>query len=320
MELEISEKPLQGWDEFLLSKENGTIYQSTFYANYAEKDIGFKPFYIRVSESGDIKAQLLCFESNKYYGLRKSFVYPIVKRIFKQIHWVYGPVGNEEKYIQKVLEGSKRLCMEKKLRMTGSSEFPLNNFDTIFSQVGFKPTDKATFLIDLHEGEEQLWKKVDKAARKIVNRTKEEGIIVKPVNDIEKLREYYFVVNENRARNHLGPLPYSEELWKIFRENNVGEILVAEKEGRVLSGLGISFFNGYLNEWGAGTSAFALEKKIYASDLIKWHVISEGIKRGFHFFDLSGVSANPKNEKEMGIYRFKQKWGGKLILYKEWSL
>lgn len=320
----ISETPDKEWDARLLNSKEGTIYQTTYYANYAQKDIGFKPFYLTCSEEGRGLGQLLLFRSSRYYGLRSKIYYPLLRRFSQRLHWIYGPiVFKEEKYsevIGSLLKKAAELSAKKGRHIEASSPFPLANAPLVFQENGFKPSAQATFLIDLSQPLETLWKNVDHSARKLVNRTKEEGVQIKVVETEEDLHRYFDVVNENRARNKLSLLPYSSSMWRIFRENKVGEILIAEKDGRVLAGLGISFFNGYLNEWGAGTASFALENKIYASDLLKWHVIEWGKKNNCRYYDLTGVVPNSSDPKEQGIFRYKQKWGGKLVEYNAYSI
>ncbi len=323
MEVEVSEKPPSGWNDFLLSQTSGNFYQSTFYADYAQAEIGFKPFYFSVVGGGSTVAQLLVFESCKYYGLKfrpgYSVFYPLVKLFFKQLHWVYGPVCSEEKYAVALLDKVKSFSQEKKIKIAGSSAFPLNDFKEVSIQAGFQRENKATFVVDLSLSEEELWKNVDKSARKLVNRTLED-VNVRIIESVEDFKSYCLVLNENRVRSKLAKVPYSEELWRVFSESNSGCFFIAEKDGNVLAGLGVSFFNGFLNEWGAATSSSALEEKIYAGDAIKWEVIKWGRHKGFRFFDLSGVSPEPKTEKEKGIFRFKEKWGGRLVSYGEYSL
>ena len=41
---------------------------------------------------------------------------------------------------------------------------------------------------------------------------------------------------------------------------------------------------------------------------------------GFRYYDLSGVDPYAKDEKARGILRFKEKWGGKMVLYHEYQL
>jgi lipid II:glycine glycyltransferase (peptidoglycan interpeptide bridge formation enzyme) len=66
-------------------------------------------------------------------------------------------------------------------------------------------------------------------------------------------------------------------------------------------------------------SDYSIKNKLYANDAIKWAVIEYGKKKGNKLYDLTGVSPSPETEKEKGIRRFKEKWGGKLINYHTFS-
>ena len=79
--------------------------------------------------------------------------------------------------------------------------------------------------------------------------------------------------------------------------------------------MAITTFNGYVNEFGIVRSKRDYSAKLYSQDLLKWKVIDWSISKNFRYYDLTGVSPNSTNEKELGIYRYKKKWGGELMKY-----
>ena len=44
-------------------------------------------------------------------------------------------------------------------------------------------------------------------------------------------------------------------------------------------------------------------------------IIEWGIENNQRFYDLTGINPNPKTDKELGIFRYKKKWGGNLVNY-----
>lgn len=66
---------------------------------------------------------------------------------------------------------------------------------------------------------------------------------------------------------------------------------------------------------GVAHSALALERRLYAGDVIKWDVIRWAGRAGFRRYDLGGVDRAPLDTKAAGIRQFKEKWGGDLAEY-----
>lgn len=74
-------------------------------------------------------------------------------------------------------------------------------------------------------------------------------------------------------------------------------------------------FNGVATEIASGTMPLAYELKLPAQDLLHWEMMLEAKRLGAHTFDLAGVAPLPRNSKEEGIRRFKEKWGGRYVEY-----
>jgi hypothetical protein len=315
----VSGKAPEGWNEFLSSSPFGTFYQTSFYADYAEKDSGLKPLFLQATSDGKITGELLLLKGSRFQsGLANlpfsSVTTRVARTFFPSFSWIYGPVANSAASAKELLLKAEILSGGK---ISGCSPHPMAGSQEAFRASGFNEKKWATFLIDLSKSEDELWKNVDKAARKIVNRTLEQ-VEVRVAENENEYGKCLAVVNENRRRG--GFIPYKSMPWKAWRESNTGDIFVAmDKAGRVLACLGVSFFNGWVNEWGAGTSTYALENHVYAQDAIKWSVIKWAKEKGFRYFDFTGVNPEPKDEKEKGIYRFKEKWGGKLVGYPLYS-
>lgn len=304
----------QGWNEFLAQSEFGTFYQTSFYADYALKEAGLKPVFLRAEENGRTTGQLLLLKGSRFQNFLANqplhFITTKLSRaLIPSYSWVYGPVCNDDAAASALLSKAVEVS---KGKISNCNAHPLSNFVAAFSRAGFKKRPWATFLIDLSLSEEDLWKNVDSSARKLVNRTLEQ-VEVKQVESEAEYRSYHDVVNENRKRNGVAPYRYSPLLWELWRKTGSGGVFIAKRNGEVLAGLGVSSFKGYLNEWGAGTSSKALSEKIYAQDAVKWSVIKWAKAKGFRYFDLTGVNPTPENDKEKGIFRFKEKWGGKLV-------
>ncbi len=305
------------WNAYIAGNEGGSVYQTTYYAEYAQA-IGFKPHYFEARDpKGELMGALLAFEK----PVKASVAGRAVQLPLSSSGWVYGPVFESEEIARELLRAVAAWARLKKIPISEASAHPLADPVEAFASAGFSRKEWGTFLIDLAKSADELWRAVDHSARKLVNRTREDGVKVKAVETQAELRAYYRCVNESRKRARVPPYAYDDALFTNWKKYGVGEILIATKDEDVLAGLGTTFFNGYVNEWGAGQSDRAIAQKIYASDLLKWSVIETAKKRGDRYYDLTGANPEPlPGSKEAGIYKYKQKWGGEFKRYGVYSL
>lgn len=316
----------EGWDDFLKAHD-GTIYQSTAYAHYV-RAIGMNPRFIRCQKNGQTAAQLMVVESSRPFQLLfdqpfSGLTLALARKVFAEDRFTYGPVYSDGHAACATVQEAMHHARKTRARLSGSSSPLQTESALIFEKTGLRGKPWATFLIDLTQPLETLWQNVDKSARKLVNRTREDGVIVREAQSTHDIRHYTDLLNQARHRNGKRPYAYKDhtEFFNVLvKQEGVARILLAEKDGHLLAGLTITAFNGIVNEWGAGQSDFALKNKIYASDLVKWHVIEWGQKNGQRSYDLTGVNPEASDPKEQGIYRYKQKWGGVLKRYDEYQL
>ena len=81
--------------------------------------------------------------------------------------------------------------------------------------------------------------------------------------------------------------------------------------------------NGIIHLLTLGDSDFARSNRIRSSDVLIWNIINWAREQNFKYFDLSGVELHKidaGDKKAYGIYKFKAKWGGKLVEYHDYKL
>ncbi len=318
--VEIQKNADKEWNKQLLSSELGTIYHTVEYAEYVKRRLDWEPSFIRfLSGNGDVVGQLLLFKFSRIAKRTKSGVGKLLAKVGKGVlpeyKWVYGPVILQKDYRDAVYQKLGETILQMKGRINGSVH-PLDSEPNALDNMGFKKQNWGTFLIDLSLDEEKLWSLIDKrSARKNVERSKGRGVTVREINDND-LAVYFKLQSEIRSMLNLYKYQYEDvtEAWNFLKRVGFTGFL-AYQDDRPLSGLLVSTFNGYLNEWGVGRSKYDADHKLYSQDLIKWHIIAWGHDNGCKYYDLTGVNPKPTDEKELGIFRYKQKWGGKLVYY-----
>jgi len=311
IEIEIDEKADNKWNERLINSETATIYQTKEHA-YFNYHIGRKPLFIKfIDKKGDIAAQMVGFTYSRFNEKKKFFsVFGKLLNLKEAIfNWYYGPVIFNYENIDEMCSTFGKFLVSKKYIVKGFehplSQKPFNHFTKPLSAQVW-----GTFLIDLSKDKNSLWDNLDKhSAKKNVERALKKDVFVKEITKQDL--KYYQEVREETKPVSLDVL---EQRWDFLHDIGWTGFLAYHNDNPV-GGIMISYFNGYLNEWGIARTKNDSLKKLYAQDLLKWKIIEWGNKNNHRFYDLTGVNPNSKDDKEKGIFQYKRKWGGKLLKY-----
>jgi len=321
------------WNSMLETIPESTFFQSTAYAEAVRCDFekfGRKPVYFLAKEGERVKCALLAFEDNPMKkALENTFFQKSAKTVFKAfktLEWTNGPVILENSISNQVFDSLlKQVIAHAKKRglmqITGTLS-PLSNtqtsgeIETVFLANDFKKKDMATFIVNTRQNEVELWKQLDKSARKAVEDCKSQGVTVSLVETKKELEEYLVLLQEFRKKSGLLMPPFypSERVWEKLRGKGI-DVFVAKKDGEIISGIGVAYFNRNVTEIAVARSSKEFNEKIYAQDLLKWEIIKWCSANGFTHYDLAGVAPEPITPKEKGIHQFKAKWGGSKIKY-----
>jgi len=293
------------WNKYLLENKLGTIFHTQEYADYAEKWNKWKPLFFRVLDSkGTILLQNLFFEHGPQLKKYPTVMKKVLKQFKKNLRWAYGPIYSSEESLKSFFT----YIIKSKKSFTGNIH-PLSRIKKI--DFDLQKIQWSTFLIDLSKSKSELYSNLQKhSAQKNIERALDRNVIVEEITD-KTWSEYSDLLGKFRISRDRENVNTEEgkDFWDILKKDGFTGFL-AKKDGIPIGGLTFSYFNGYLNEWGVARTEKDTNEKLYAQDLIKWKIIEWGLSRKMRYFDLSGFNPEPKSEKEKGIFRFKQKWGG----------
>jgi len=313
--LEINKKSDNGWNERLLNSPLGTIYHTKEYASVQEL-LNRKPLFLKfINQKGDIIGQMLVTIYSRYYKRKK--LSSILNRIPLSkntiCYWTFGPVIFDFDFTTEICNELNKFLISNNSIVKGS-DHPLSGQPLTHLRISFKVQEWATFLIDLSKNKQELWNNMNKhSARKNIERSEKRGVYVK-----ELTKDNLYLYQEIRKENNPVTLEILESRWDSLK--NIGWTgFLAFKDEIPIGGLMISYFNKYLNEWGIARTKKDTQEKFYSQDLLKWKIIEWGINKNFRYFDLTGVNPDPLDEKELGIFRYKEKWGGKLFKFNKIS-
>ena len=193
--------------------------------------------------------------------------------------------------------------------------------DAIFREFGFQGERRATIVLELDAGIEDLWKNLAREGRQKVNKGRKQGISIVEADDEARLRQYCQVRIENARRSGIrAPRPESVlEAVSQYREAGMVKVFLAEFDGEVTSGQMLNIFNGNIQLGGICYSDHARRNGLHANDLMQWHVVEWASGNGYRRIDWAGYTPGSTSEREAGINRFKAKWGGTVTEYDVYS-
>lgn len=328
---------------------NGTIFQSTYWAEYLRKAFGDRPIYIAsLDKKGEIRGLLLATEScyakhsaSTLLGKRglvlsrmyRQIASPLFHKVCPFIFWENGPIvlpkSLEEEsckavyseiIFQAIAYAQKRGCYG--IRFARPAFFD-DKFE-IWSSLGFQQRRMGTMLIDLENPPEVLWKRIDYHARRNINKMEKELVIVE-VSGLKELAEFYrmHVHSARRTGTKHYPFSFFRSLWNSLSPSGKIVGFIACFKDRTVGGSISLAHNRVVHEYAHGDSDYARQNRIYPLDALKWHTMKWAHEHNFKYFDLSGVELHKiesGDEKAINIYRFKSKWGGQLVEYHDYTM
>lgn len=316
IEVELLENPDNDWNKRLLQTKLGSTFQTKEHAFFLKEAFGWEPLFLRfLNGAGKILAQTILSKYPRFTenNLKGKFLRKILKNNQIIYRWIYGPVLFEEDYKSEICKSFNDFIISNHSKVFGS-EHPLTEGFLNCMENSFKVKNWATFLIDLSQPKEDIWTKLEKnSARKNVRRSIEKGVIVKEMTRPD-LKIFHELRKEKINKKPTIDLSLLELRWDYFQPIGWTGFL-AFYEDVPIGGIQISFFNKYINETGIVRSEQDLTEKLCSQDLLKWKIIEWGKENGHKFYDLTGVNPYPTNKKELGILRYKKKWGGQLVKY-----
>lgn len=308
------------WNEQLKKHPFATFHQTSNYAEYWMKTRGQPSYFIYIMKNNEIAAQMLINKNSLLQRrLENTFtqisfsspLFSIIKNTKPVFIWEYGPLIFHDDFRTEIFQQVNKLKSVFKGPLNGSLH-PLEPPTKVLVEKNWKENKSATFLIDLTLPLEQLWNNIHhRSGRKAVNRAKNKGLKIKPIENIEDLQIHHQLLNEGRKIANLPKIPYRnvKTAWNTLESIGICGFIAWLDDTPLASTL-MATFNGFINEMGFARSKLDLENLYCATDLIKWHIIQWGHQSGFKTFDLSGVDPNSKDKKIQGIFLFKKKWGG----------
>jgi lipid II:glycine glycyltransferase (peptidoglycan interpeptide bridge formation enzyme) len=176
-----------------------------------------------------------------------------------------------------------------------------------------------TILVDLRQSEGEILARMKQKTRYNIRLAEKKGVTVRPWQDLEAFHRMMLITAE-RDGFGVHSLAYYRRAYELFHPKDLGELLVAEYQGKPLAALFVARYGKrayYL--YGASTDE---ERSRMPTYLLQWEAIKWSKARGCEEYDLWGVpdadeatlEANFETRRDglWGVYRFKRGFGGVL--------
>ena len=176
-----------------------------------------------------------------------------------------------------------------------------------------------TIIVDIKGSQEEILVRMKQKTRYNIRLAEKKGVTVRAWDDIKSFHKMMLFTGQRDAFG-VHSLKYYQRAYELLQPKQMGELLVAEYEGKLLAALFVAR-NGkrayYL--YGASTDE---ERNRMPAYLLQWEAMKWAKSRGCGEYDLWGVpdedeatlEANfeRRNDGLWGVYRFKRGFGGKL--------
>lgn len=184
---------------------------------------------------------------------------------------------------------------------------------TQFEEHSFVYEPHLNFLIDLNPGQEAVWRKIRKDAKKNIRRTIDRGATIRDVANQSDLDSFYRVMQDTyrRRRVPLLGLPVFRNAWRDMTSKQMARFWIMELEGKCIAARAVLRFRETTYDWYAGSLSPA-PRGFYPNEAMVWHALVDSLTAGSQVFDFGGAG-HP--DRPYGVREFKKKFNGRLVQY-----
>ncbi len=279
------------WNAYVDAHPYGRIYQRTEWKEITEWAFGKKTFYRVVAHHGKIQGILPVVHFHTFLVGKQLISLPYVN--------YGGPLWSNEEAKQVILKEIETLR-----KSTNSQAFEIR-FDRENVFPFAVKTSKVTFLLNLPDDSDELWKGFKAKLRSQIRRPMKEEMFAKS-GGLELLDDFYYVFCRNMR--HLGTPVYAKSIFKTILERLPESAFITAVYTKNRKPVAAAFLLGYKNTMEIPWASSRREYNRFSPNmLLYWEVLKKAIEKGYKVFDFG------RGTKEGGTYRFKKQWGGREV-------
>jgi len=294
---------VQQWNELLMESEICDAFQTYEWAQVQRNSLGVQPYFLMVYKNGNPVGGLMYFRKKTLgmldsYEVRGGPMYSGVNklRVMKCIIRALGQKRKKAAYMLFV-------------------PYPLVNlnFAQMFKAEGYHPIVFRTLIVDLHRSIDDVWKALDKDARRGVRKARSLGVEATVAHTWREWKEYYDLHLLHSREKHYPAEPrlFYEEMFKLHRKN-MSRLFVAKLENRIIAGtLCLIYRENLVGIRSASSDAF---RKYQPNNLAHWKSIEWSKENGVKIYDFDGLPLE-QTKYLRGVYNYKKRWDGSVQWY-----
>ena len=291
------------WDDFVSSHAQASIFHHEAWLRVLEREYGRTAMRLcAVDGEGAVRGVLPLMRTR---GLPLGLAAEVGARRLSSLPRtpVAGPLADGADAVRALVEAAGARGPEgTQLQLKLVAPLPEDALDGLTCQ-----TWRMTYAVDLPPLPEEIRFGSTRRHGRVMARVRHaqrEGVSVRSASSVEELRQWYRLHLEVMRHNVVPARRWRlfAAMWEELRPLGMMDLLLAERDGRMLAG------NVMLQ--GAGTAFYAFNGadrssfELRANDLLQWEGIRRAQAAGLHTYDLGEVP-----EGEEGLIRFKRKWG-----------
>lgn len=161
-----------------------------------------------------------------------------------------------------------------------------------------------TFVIDLNQDLESIWKSFKQQNRTQIRFAQKNGVSIRQGN-IDDLKEWWDIYLETANRGKFVKQRY-EMVEELFKNTDISRLFVATVNDRIAAGIFLLTHHTPLYWIGGSLPEYW---NLRPNNLLHWEIIKWAHLCGYAFYDMGGAVVN----EEHGPTRFKQQFGGKYL-------
>lgn len=299
---------LSDWNRFLTSSPNAHLLQTGEWGEL-KAAFGWKPVRVVHGEAG---AQIL------FRTLPLGFTVGYLPKLAVSVQQSAVSQGLWRE-IDLVCKQNRAvfLKLEPDLWQDTTNQLQISNYQFQISPHNIQPP--RTIIVDIQGPEEEILARMKQKTRYNIRLAEKKGVTVRAWDDIESFHKMMLVTG---GRDGFGvhSCEYYQRAYELLRPKQMGELLLAEYEGKSLAALFVAR-NGnrayYL--YGASTDD---ERNRMPTYLLQWEALKWSKAHGCEEYDLWGVpdeeeavletNFETRHDGLWGVYRFKRGFGGEL--------
>ena len=294
------------WHDYVMHHPHGNVFQTPEMYQVLLLSDRIKPFAIFCLSGSDMCGVAVLAVHSQYGGPPG--------RLTARAIMTGGPLVNNDDpdIVMCLLDQADKILRGTSIYLEIRNVFDTATYKGTFSQSGFESEPHLNILIDLRQGEDQLWKNLHPTRRKQISRSRRRSVTVRSEKSIDEktVIECYSLLKGVYAKAHL-PLD-SQEFFisSVATLSGFGllRIFLAEADSKIIGFRFILCYRDTLYDWYAASDESYLDR--YPNDLLPWEVMAKGVEEGYSIFDFGGAG---RPGAKYGVRDFKLKFGGALV-------